>query len=392
MAKRIHITCDGVVFEGIDKLSEHYKLHKSTVARRLRDGWTAEQAVGLEPRKRQGHGVEVVHDGRAYRTIKDACIAVGLDPKTIRARIHKGYSFDDAARGNLKPRKGNPKGQVRFRDVVYSSKSALAKQYGQKASNVQRRIARGWTLEQALRLVPAPPRFRNHEGHARDMKWKTFRTAQNIAEPIPDPGGYKLYLVTNTQNAKVYIGITIGPLESRLKQHFAAVKRGRKSAFANAIKKYGEAAFSIQLLRADAKSFAELQEQEVVEIEARDSIRNGFNTAIGGSLGTPKGVSIDGKQFNSRVQAAEFYGIDPAVFNLRLQRLKWTPEESAGLVQREWQGKAKSVCISGVTYASVAAAAKVRGLNPKTVSRRTQVYGWSIEQALGEAPPPRKRD
>ena len=82
-------------------------------------------------------------------------------------------------------------------------------------------------MEQALLLEPTPPRFRNFEGHARDQKWKVVRVAEGKVEPVPDAEGYKLYLVTNTVKGKVYVGLTITSLEHRLKQHFAAARRGR---------------------------------------------------------------------------------------------------------------------------------------------------------------------
>jgi len=236
-----------------------------------------------------------------------------------------------------------------------------------------------------LLLEEAPPRFRNFEGHARSHKWKEARSVEGVIEPIPDAGGFKLYLVTNTHNDKVYVGITIGPLENRLRQHFAAARRGRKSAFTNAIKKYGEASFSIQLIRDDAQSFKELQDQEIAEIEARDSIKLGYNTAAGGALGTSKNITVDGKTFASRAQAAEFYGIDPTVFNLRLERLKWTPEEAAGLIEKTWKGKSISVVVQGVQYPSFNAACNSLGLDEKMTKAARHLWktkGASIEEAI----------
>jgi hypothetical protein len=79
-------------------------------------------------------------------------------------------------------------------------------------------MVRGWTLEQALGVQDAPPRFRNFEGHARDHKWKEVRVTDGKTEPIPDTDGYKLYLVTNTINGKVYVGLTIGDPEAALRR------------------------------------------------------------------------------------------------------------------------------------------------------------------------------
>ena len=156
-------------------------------------------------------------------------------------------------------------------------------------------------------------------------------------------------------------------------------------AFTNAIKKHGEKAFSILLVRADAASFSELQDQEVAEIEARDSIRLGYNSAAGGSLGTPKRVEVDGRTFSSRVQAAEFYGIDPTVFNLRLERLKWTPEEAAGLVEKAWRGKAAPVVAFGVEYKSFNAACIAHGVKTSVARHLWTTKKVPIEESLERA-------
>jgi hypothetical protein len=237
--------------------------------------------------------------------------------------------------------------------------------------------------------APPPPRFRNFDGHARSHHWKAVRTSvEGDVEPVPDVGGYKLYVVTNRKNGKQYVGITKGDLEERLKGHFGSARRGRKSAFFNAIRKHGEAAFSIALIRSDAKSLIELQRQEVEEIEVRNCIKNGYNTAAGGSVGTSKSISVAGVLFASRAAAAEFYGVPVAVFNTRLGLLGWSAEEAAGLVSKTWPGKAKRVVVGGVEYESVRQAAVAHGRDFRKVYDRFGEKGWSLEQALDlEAPP-----
>ena len=384
----VKICCNGNFFKSIYEFATAYSLHPSLVARRLRSGWTPEQAAGLIPRKRSGHGNQVLVNGISYPTIKDACVALNLDPKTIRARIQRGYSVEDAFAGNLNQRTGGAVKAIDFDGVTYPSLESLAKKFGTKASIFQRRVKRGWTMEEALGIQPPPPRFRNFEGHARKTNWKTTRQSVSGIEPVPDAEGYKLYLITNTVNAKEYVGITIGALQKRLKSHFAAARRGRKSSLYNAIRKYGEHAFYIHLIRDDAKSFAELQDQEIQEIAVRNSIKNGYNTAVGGALGTSKEITVDGKRFPSRSQAAEYYGVDTEIFNMRINRLNWTPEEAAGLVEKQWLGKEIPVEIQGIKYKSLSEAAKALGKDYKLVHDRLKSKGWSLEEAFDISPPP----
>jgi GIY-YIG catalytic domain len=389
MATPKSILCQGVTYGSVLELAERFGIHPSTVARRLRDGWTPEAAVGVHAKpKRQGHGTSVTYNGKQYPHLKALADELKIDADTFRARLARGYSLEDAATGRMKPRVSAAAEAVEFEGKKYPSKDSLAKAHGTTWSVVGRRLLRGWTMRQALGLDAEPPRFRDHEGHARDTKWKQTRQTLEKLEPMPDAGGYKIYLITNSVNGKHYVGLTIGTLGDRLKQHFAAARKGRKAPLPNAIRKYGESAFSIQLIRADAQSYEELQDQEINEIATRDSIRSGYNSAVGGAVGITKPITVQGKRFGSRAQAAEHYGVDVAVFNLRVARLKWTPEEAAGLTEKTWKGKEVGVEVAGVKYPSIRQAAIALGKDFRKVYDRFSEKGWTLEQALNLAPPP----
>jgi hypothetical protein len=381
------IGCQGKEFASIKAFSDAYKLQAGKVTVRLRMGWTPEEAVGLSVRERTGTtGKPVIVTGGQFASIKDAAIANGLKPATLVARIARGYAIEDAVLGKLKPRRGRLK-PFEFEGRMFETSHQFFVHYGEKWTNVQRRMNRGWTLREALLLDPAPPRFRDFEGHARDVKWKNVRLVGGEVEPVPDVGGFKLYLVTNTVNGKQYVGITVGSLENRLKQHFAMARRGRKSAFANAIRKYGERCFEITLISDAAATFEQLQQLEVEEIARRDTIRKGYNTAAGGSLGTSKQIAVGGQTFTSYATAADHFGIDAGVFVLRVSRLKWSPEEAAGLQERTWKGKRRPVTLKGVVYGSTRKAAEAHGIDYKLVYGRIS-NGWTLEQALEFVPAP----
>jgi hypothetical protein len=383
------ILCQGISYGSVLEIAERFGIHPSTVARRLRDGWSPEAAVGVHAKpKRQGHGTAVTYKGKHYPHLKALADELHIDADTFRARLARGYSLEDAATGRMKPRVSAVAEAVDFEGKKYPSKDSLAKAHGTTWSVVGRRLGRGWTMRQALDLDPEPPRFRNHEGHARDTKWKQTRQTLDKLEPIPDAEGYKIYLITNSVNGKQYVGLTIGTLADRLKQHFSAARKGRKAPLPNAIRKYGEGSFSIQLIRADAQSYDELQDQEINEIAARDTISSGYNSAVGGAVGITKPISVQGKRFGSRAQAAEHYGIDVGVFNLRINRLKWTPDEAAGLTEKTWKGKEVAVELAGVKYPSIRQAAIALGKDFRKVYDRFSEKGWTLEQALDLAPPP----
>lgn len=314
------ILCDGKIYRSVKAWAAAYGKHSVRLAYNLRNGWSPEEAVGLVKRKRPGHGRQVTFEDKTYRSIKDTCDALGLNRTVIQGRMSNGgYSIQDALAGRLNGRGPSPHAKsITYKGVTYPSGTAAAKEFGQKWSNVARRMERGWTLAQALLDAPAPPRFRDHVGHARETVWKRAMVGpEGKMEPAPDSDGYKLYVIRNKRTLKEYVGITTSSLKARLDQHFAAAGSGNKSKIGNALRKYGRDGFTINLIRVDAKNFTELQQQEVNEIASRNTFRNGYNSAWGGSIGTAKPIVVDGKIFPSRAAAAEFYGIDDRVFNLR---------------------------------------------------------------------------
>jgi hypothetical protein len=389
MPQAKEIVCKGKKYPSIKALAKAYRKHPVRLAYNLRNGWTPEEAVGLVKRKRKRQGRRIEVQGRTLPSVSAACEFFGLQEGTIAARLRSGYSPDDAFAGRLRPRR--PSAMARkfeFEGHSYSSGTALAEAFGERWSNVSRRLVRGWSLSQALRVTTPPPRYRNFEGHARHHTWKQVRLgSDNNIEPVPDAQGFKLYEIRNTRNKKVYIGITVGALSDRLRQHISAAKTERRTALYNAIKKYGGSCFSIHLIRRDAKTFKELQNQEVEEIKKRRTVRHGYNSAYGGSIGTAKPISIQGIHFPSMQMAAEYYGISPTAFLLRLNRLKWTPEEAAELVARKKGGR-KKIRVKGDVFPSLHAASRHYKVPYKIAHSRINRSKWSIEQALGLTPPP----
>lgn len=383
-----NIVIQGKCYTSLLEAADEFGVHKSTLARRLRDGWTPEEAVGLaEKPKRIGSGKKVIYKGQIYNSIKHLAETHGIHPATFKRKLLQGSTAQQVIEAKDAKRNSPAAKTISYKGITYPSITSLTNTHDVNASQFVRRLQRGWNMEQALGIEPAPPRFRNFEGHARNTKWKNERTTATGVEPVPDAGGYKLYLIRNTKSAKQYVGITIGTLDKRLKQHFSSAKRGRKGALQNAINHNGEDCFSIELISNSASSFDELQDLEILEIAKRDCIKNGYNSAYGGSLGTSKQITVDGRIFPSFAQAAEHYGIDVAVFALRISRLKWTPEEAVGLVERDWSGKSKSVKVDGIEFASIRQAGIHFKKKIGLVYARVEM-GWTPKQALDLESPP----
>jgi hypothetical protein len=383
------ISIRGKTFSSLREAASHFGAHYGNAVRRLNSGWSVEQALGLEPHviKRPSKGTPVITSSGDFASITDAAEHFGIPRAVLNARLENGWPPDEAVGlipHRRRQKKNNP---VMCEGKTYPNHWALAEAYGKKGPLVAKRLRHGWTPEQAVEIAEPPPRYRDRHGKARATVWREVETLGDTQYPATHLGEYKLYLITNQVNGKVYVGITINPLWQRFNGHKAAAKKGLKTKLYNAIRHYGEENFTVQLLRSDAHSFSELQEQEIAEIAARGTIERGYNVSPGGSVGTPASVKVGDMVFPSRGAAAEYFGVSVAAFNLRLSRLGWTPEQAAEIEPREKHARRRFV-VEGKTYNSLNQVAEAYGFDYKLLWSRVRSRGWSLEQALELSSPP----
>ena len=91
--------------------------------------------------------------------------------------------------------------------------------------------------------------------------------------------GY-IYKISNLVNSKVYIGLTINPIEYRFYQHKYLAEKGVERTLYYAMRKYGIDKFYITLIEECDNSI--LKEREQYWIAYYDSYNNGYNMTIGG--------------------------------------------------------------------------------------------------------------
>lgn len=91
-----------------------------------------------------------------------------------------------------------------------------------------------------------------------------------------------VYLARNTMNGKGYVGRTIRELKHRTRNHRSEAKRGSRTAFHCAIRKYGFASFAWQILTI-CQTRGDLNTAERLYITMlRTKVPNGYNRTDGG--------------------------------------------------------------------------------------------------------------
>ena len=135
-----------------------------------------------------------------------------------------------------------------------------------------------------------------------------------------------IYKVTNKINGKIYVGQTTRTLQHRKTQHICHAKNGYiKSAFANALNKYGPENFTWEIIDT-AETIEKLNEKEIYWIAKLESLvdfGHGYNCDTGGKNGkhseaTKKLISeihskpvinlTTGKRYKSAVACADDLG------------------------------------------------------------------------------------
>lgn len=96
----------------------------------------------------------------------------------------------------------------------------------------------------------------------------------------------KVYIIENTENKKLYVGVTNRSLEERLRQHFIDARRGLDYALHCSIRKYGEEAFEIHVLeQIKDKDEAYKSEQKWIKLFNTYEGSHGYNMTEGGDCG-----------------------------------------------------------------------------------------------------------
>jgi len=149
---------DGKRFCSIQHIADHYGVLLYRTKARLQRGWTIEQAIGLEPRNhKNAMHIEVTVEGRTFPNIKAAADFYGVNESTARGRLGRLGWTPEEAFGVVEKKvfKKNHK-PITIDGMTFETNVAAAKFYGLTASAWFMRLHSGYTPEQAAGLEPKP--------------------------------------------------------------------------------------------------------------------------------------------------------------------------------------------------------------------------------------------
>lgn len=149
-----------------------------------------------------------------------------------------------------------------------------------------------------------------------------------------------IYKITNIQNDKTYIGQTIQPFKNRINEHKKKVRNGTKHPLYDAMRKYGVASFSFEIIDT-ALNQTELDEKEIKWIKHFNSIYpNGYNLTTGGAGTFNYHHTDEDKKRMSTLKQGKFNGEENPFYGKHHspeQIEKWKKERKGRKLTEEWK-------------------------------------------------------
>jgi hypothetical protein len=412
-------TAEGVkTFRSVSAAAKAFGVKVSTVFQRLTRGYSPEEAVGLRRRRAM---VKHTALGKQFESLAEAAASYGISATQVYQRLERGMTLSQAlAAGpnNLTHRRVHvvtPSG-----DQVFPTLTAACTAFNVPRGLVSQRLRMGWRIDEALgateRIKTGKPLavdlvhegvrylFRSRAeaetqlGIGRGLIRYRLERGWSLAQALelrPPPQDAKIdaigyvYAITHKKSRMQYVGQTMLPVRKRWEEHIDIARNqrfGHSRPLYAAIRRFGPKAFTIKRL-AIAKTRPELDALERRWIRQLGSVAPaGFNRQRGGA-GASWGhkVEVAGVTYPSVAAAARAHGKHGGNVHSRLQR-GWSLEEALGVTQRATPWNAPRRCkvrVNGkvISFPTHAAAARAFGVCPSVLSVRLKA-GLSMSKAL----------
>ena len=184
-----------ITFPSIAAAARHFEVPLYSVHNRLKRGRSIEEVFQKGEIKRKSPRFKKISvSGLEFEQLKDACEYFNVSYSKAGTRIRRGWTIEQAFELEPAPKnlsKNAPK-KIKFKGKKYPSASALAEEFGVLEGNLNRRLLDGWNMEEALELV--------------DREWK------NKPQKVTVAG-----LVFQTRNdAARHFGLNVGTVAGRI--------------------------------------------------------------------------------------------------------------------------------------------------------------------------------
>lgn len=155
---RIQVECNGEKFPSFSAFCRRYNINYSISYNRYKLGWTPEQLAGFSAKTLNKKRRPLKIKGNTYPSIDAAAQYFSVHPSTIASRLDDGLSHEQAV--GIEPIFGEHK--ITIDSKIFNSAADAARYYGKKPSLVQSRLGNGWGIKEALEIIKRDKNSRNH--------------------------------------------------------------------------------------------------------------------------------------------------------------------------------------------------------------------------------------
>ena len=353
---------DGKEYKSITALAKAYGCNYDIVRRRLKKGFSVEDAISKSKFANKREVEKFVGpDGKEFKSLRALTKAYEYNYDTVRRRLKKGISLEDALSKERISRKPTDKKFIAPDGKEYGSIKALAKAYGCNYDTVQRRLKKGFSVEDAI------------------SKSKLL----NANKKIVGPDGKEYDSIKSLSKA---YECNYNIVRYRLKQGMSledALSKEKIPSGCPGKKIIGPDGKEYKSIKALAKAYGCNYDIVRVRLKKGYSLEEALFKEKSPGRYRKKIAGPDGKEYKSIKALAEKYGCNYGTITSRLERgMSLKDALSKEKIPSGCSGK-KIVGPDGKEYKSIKALAEAYGCKYYIVKYRLN-KGYPIEKALSK--------
>lgn len=164
---------NGVIYKNATELAKHEGVLPRVLLNNLRSGMSVDDAVRAAKEYKQR---EIVYEGVAYPSLTALCCAKKVPYYAVLHRLSVGWDFERAINTPVMPSDSS----LEYKGVRYAGIKTLARAVGMNASTLHDRLKRGWTIEEAVE-TPLGERIKTPRGTTRvSYKGKEYASVKDL--------------------------------------------------------------------------------------------------------------------------------------------------------------------------------------------------------------------
>jgi hypothetical protein len=171
-------------FNSVADACRHFGVSKTTYQSRRNRAFSFEVCCGAEPTPQVGNAERVTVDGQLYASISEACRHFGVDEKVFHSRKKLGHPIEICLQLEPlppPPRKG-PTKPLTVAGKAFPSIREACEHYGICRCVYKQRRKRGHSVEVSMGVEPLPPRRLNSLAQAITVRSRKFATVTAACE------------------------------------------------------------------------------------------------------------------------------------------------------------------------------------------------------------------